>query len=90
MTYRVVVSPLAAERLADAALWYAEASASNDLAREWHAGFLETLATLRDNPDQCPIASESDALPFQVRELYYGKGRKKTHRGPVSDSGECG
>jgi len=80
MRYRVVVAPRARQRLAEGALWYARESASDDIAREWHAGFVKALDSLAENSQRCSIAAESEDLLIEIREILYGSGRKKTHR----------
>jgi plasmid stabilization system protein ParE len=80
MKFTVVISPRAIDRLWAAARWYASTSGSMQLAIEWHDGFLARLKSLEANPERCGLSAESDNLPFEIREIYYGSGRKKTHR----------
>ena len=41
---------------------------------------LAMLETLKENPDGFPLAHEARRLKLDLRELYYGSGRRKTHR----------
>ncbi|MFV0445712.1 MAG: type II toxin-antitoxin system RelE/ParE family toxin [Planctomycetaceae bacterium] len=80
MTYRVVVSPRAEQRLLESASWYLDQSRSIEVALRWYDGFHRALAAFSENPSRFALASESSKLPLEVRELFYGSGRRKTHR----------
>jgi hypothetical protein len=43
-------------------------------------GFEDAIASLERSPDRCPIARENERFPYELRELLYGSGRRKTHR----------
>ncbi|MCH8828422.1 MAG: type II toxin-antitoxin system RelE/ParE family toxin [Planctomycetes bacterium] len=60
------------------ARWYAEHAVK--LGQRWSAGVSSAIESLRNNPDRCALAHETDQFEFEVRELLYGSGRKKTHR----------
>ncbi len=80
MTYRLRITDEAAELLRSVAKWYLETSQSIDIAVAWHDGFLEALDSLKNNPFRGPVASESDAFDFELREIHYGSGKRPTHR----------
>jgi plasmid stabilization system protein ParE len=80
MSYRLEISSDARQQLVDIANWYRERSGSVEVAASWHDGFLVALQSLCDNPESCPLAQESDAFSFELRELHYGSGRAPTHR----------
>ena len=63
-----------------AAKWYAETSQSLEVASAWYDGFLEELESLEDNPLGGSLAPESHLFDFELREVYYGSGRRVTHR----------
>ena len=79
MTYAVKLLPRAKIQLCNSALWWAE-HRSTEQAVRWLAGFEAALQLLAHNPERWPLASESDAVPFEIREMTYGLGRHKTHR----------
>jgi plasmid stabilization system protein ParE len=70
----------AAELLYAAAKWYAETSQSLEIATAWYDGFLEELELLVDNPMRGSLAPENDLFEFELREIYYGSGKRITHR----------
>lgn len=80
MTYKVSIPPRVRGHLKLASAWYAERSGSVAVAERWHNGFLATLDSLKTNPSRCGVAHESECFDFEIRELLYGSGRRKTHR----------
>lgn len=78
MTYEVVISRRAERELREAADWYAQRSPK--IADEWYDKFLQSILTLGRNPQRCSLAHESPDFPFELRELLFGSGRRKTHR----------
>ena len=79
MTYEVYVTDKASRQLEAAARWWAE-NRSVEQARRWYDGFVAAIRSLAKNPQQFPLAPETDAFPIAMRQLVYGLGRKKTHR----------
>lgn len=79
MKYEVVILHRAKIQLYNSALWWAE-HRSRQQAADWLAGFEAAIDDLANTADNQPIARESDAFPFVVRQLNYGLGRVKTHR----------
>ena len=75
----VMLSARAELQLVTNALWWAE-NRSTEQAVRWLDGFQQELKSLGDAPQRCPIAPESDGLPFSVRQLIYGLKGRKTHR----------
>ncbi len=80
MTYALVIEQDAFAQLRRAARWYAERSQSQQVAERWYTGFLEALRALEEDPHRFALARESHRFPYELRELLYGSGRKKTHR----------
>jgi hypothetical protein len=39
----------------------------------WLEGLQEKIETLSDLPERCPLARESKSLPFEMRQLLYGR-----------------
>jgi len=79
LKYEVVILPRAKIQLYNSALWWAD-HRSKRQAAEWLTGFEAAIESLGDTADDQPIARESDAFPFVVRQMHYGLGRTKTHR----------
>jgi hypothetical protein len=42
-------------------------------ALRWLEGLREKIDTLSELPDRCPLARESKSLPFEMRQLLYGR-----------------
>jgi plasmid stabilization system protein ParE len=53
---------------------------SAEQAERWYEGILDAARSLRNNPQRCASATESDLLAQGVRQLLYGLGRNPTHR----------
>lgn len=79
MSYEVKLLPRAKLQLYNSALWWAEHRSAEQAVR-WLEGFEAALRLLDHNPERWPLASESDAVPFEIREMTYGLGRRRTHR----------
>ncbi|HUE72628.1 MAG TPA: type II toxin-antitoxin system RelE/ParE family toxin [Pirellulaceae bacterium] len=79
MKYEVIVLPRAKIQLYESALWWAE-HRSRQQAADWLDGFEAALKSLAESADDQPVACESAAFPFVVRQLNYGLGNAKTHR----------
>jgi plasmid stabilization system protein ParE len=80
MKYRLRITDEAADRLLSIAKWYAEASQSLSLAVVRYGGFLDTLENLADDPLSGTVAAENKLFEFELREIYYGSGKRITHR----------
>jgi plasmid stabilization system protein ParE len=80
MKYRLRLTDEAADRLLSIAKWYAETSQSLSIAVVWYDGFLDTLENLTDDPRRGAVAAENNLFEFELREIYYGSGKRITHR----------
>jgi plasmid stabilization system protein ParE len=80
MTYRLRVTDEAADRLLAIARWYAETSQSLEIASAWYDGFIDELETLEKNPFRGSFSAENEMFDFELREIYYGSGKRITHR----------
>jgi plasmid stabilization system protein ParE len=87
MKYEVVVPVHVRAELESASEWYRLRSLSDDVANRWLRGFQDAIASLERNPDRCSVAQESEHFAFELRELLYGSGRRKTHRALFRISG---
>jgi plasmid stabilization system protein ParE len=73
MSYKVILNDRAEQQLEDAYQWYAERSPG--AAAAWYNGFVDSLNSLRENPDRCSLARENASFPVEVRQLLYGRRR---------------
>lgn len=80
MKYRLRITDEAADRLLAAAKWYVETSQSLEVATAWYDGIIDELDRLEQDPWRGSIAAENDLFDFELHELYYGSGRRLTHR----------
>lgn len=78
MRYRVRIAHRAAKDIAAAVAWY-ERQGSR-LGIKWFAGIEAAINSLAFQPERCGLAHETDAFAFDLREMLYGSGRRKTHR----------
>lgn len=78
MGLTIRVSRRADREIDHAANWYAKHAVQ--LGQRWVKGIRKAIDSLAENPDRCGLAHESDDFEFELRELYFGVGRKKTHR----------
>lgn len=46
-----------------------------DRAADWYNDLFETLASLQDFPNRCPLALENSLFTQEVRQLLQGKGK---------------
>jgi plasmid stabilization system protein ParE len=87
MKYEVVLSGRAERELNEATAWYVRRSQSDEIGRRWHEGFVELIEGLCVAPERHSLAHESSEFPFELREVHYGSGRRKTHRAVFTITG---
>ena len=75
MTYQIEITAGAHDDAETAYAWLAERS--REQADRWYQGLFQQIDSLEKLPLRCPLASESDKLPEEVRVLLYGKGRQR-------------
>jgi plasmid stabilization system protein ParE len=76
---KVAIARRARADLKEAALWWAE-HRSSEQALRWYRESLKQIRSLSRNAKRHPIAEESASFPYEIRQLSYGVGRKRTHR----------
>jgi plasmid stabilization system protein ParE len=59
--------------------WWSE-NHSAEQAERWYLGIHAAVQSLRDAPERCSGASETDLVDLGVRQLLFGLGRRATHR----------
>lgn len=79
MTYRVIIEPTAERGIRESVQWIT-AQASPAVAAAWFNGLIRKVDTLRSHPGRCPLAAENDKFQDEIRELLYGRQRRRKHR----------
>jgi len=79
MTYEVVLTDKAHEQLERAYRWWAD-HRSVDQANRWYNVFVSSLERLGQHPETCALSPENGVAPCEIRDLYFGVGRRPTHR----------
>ena len=78
MTYRVIITPNAAQELLQA-YRYIRRHAPQAASR-WIRGARKSIRTLARHPERCPLAPESASFDQPIRELLFGSGNRGTYR----------
>jgi plasmid stabilization system protein ParE len=73
MKYDVVVQPRAERDIQLAAHWMLGQSGSSATAIRWARNLRTKIATLKLNPQRCPIDPDSEVYGQEVRVLLHGK-----------------
>jgi plasmid stabilization system protein ParE len=76
---RVIITGPAKRDIQAAHDWWTE-NRSAEQADRWYVGIHASIQTLRNTPERCSMAAESDLLTPGVRQLLFGLGRQATHR----------
>jgi len=79
MTFHIDVTREAARDLDQSFVWWAE-NRDREQANRWYTGIFKELQSLKENPGRFPISDETELCPTGLREMYYGLGRRPTHR----------
>ena len=79
MTYLVMLTDRAHVEMEAAFSWWAE-HRSQAQAAQWYNAFADAIESLANDPDRCPISRENNQFPYEIRDLYFGIGRRRTHR----------
>jgi len=78
MSHRVIITPEAEADLRAAHRYiYTQAPRA---AGEWLKRVQQSIRTLSQYPERCPLAPESDAFEEPIRELLFGTGHRGTYR----------
>lgn len=78
MEYLVRFTRRASKEMHCIAEWYHDQNTG--LGEMWLRGIQHAIGQLSKNPDRFGLAHEADSFSYELRELYYGLGRRKTHR----------
>ncbi|MCY2964014.1 MAG: type II toxin-antitoxin system RelE/ParE family toxin [Planctomycetota bacterium] len=74
MKYQVLISASAEQDVDRILAWFREQSATVAGGR-WMRELLKRVTTLEMNPERCTLASESEDIGREIRELLFGKRR---------------
>lgn len=78
MAHAIRLTRQASTEIDRIAVWYNEQQSG--IGEERLRRVEDAIASLGDDPERCGFAHETEAFPYELRELLYGSGRKKTHR----------
>lgn len=78
MLYQVILTPQADADLR--ATYHYIRRRAPQAAREWIRRARQTLKTLSQHPERCPLAPESASFDQPIRELLFGAGNRGTYR----------
>ncbi|CBN57886.1 MULTISPECIES: type II toxin-antitoxin system RelE/ParE family toxin [Kamptonema] len=73
MAFRVEISPSALTDAEEAFLYMQKDSSLN--AEEWYNGLVNAILSLENLPNRCPLASESEEIGREIRQLIYKRYR---------------
>jgi len=77
--HRVIITGPAKRDIQGAYDWWAE-NRSAEQAERWYIGIYDAIQSLRNMPERCSPATETDLLAQGIRQLLFGLGRRATHR----------
>ncbi|MDZ4850369.1 MAG: type II toxin-antitoxin system RelE/ParE family toxin [Pirellulaceae bacterium] len=77
--FRLTILPSAEVDIEWTFAWWGE-NRSMEQATRWYSEIFKAIQSLRDFPERCPIAPESDIYPSGVRALFFGIGPHPSHR----------
>jgi len=77
--HRVIITGPAKRDIQGAYDWWAE-NRSAAQAERWYVGIHAAIQSLRNMPERCLMAAETDLLAQGLRQLLFGMGRRATHR----------
>jgi len=77
--HRVIISGPAKRDIQADYDWWAE-NRSAEQADRWYVGIRDAIASLRNMPERCSPATETELLAQGIRQLLFGLGRRATHR----------
>lgn len=47
----------------------------NSATNQWYCGIVDAIVSLERFPGRCPLAPENASVPYELRQLIYGKRR---------------
>jgi plasmid stabilization system protein ParE len=80
MTRSLVIPGRVERELRTIVAWYRTTSGSSSVAQRWHDGIVVAIRSLARRPRRGSPARENDRFDFDLFELAYGSGKRRTHR----------
>ena len=77
--FEVRITALAEEDIQQNFIWWRD-NRDPDQAAEWYESIYPAINSLSQMPRRCAFAREQDMYSGELRQLYFGIGRKATHR----------
>jgi len=77
--FEIHISDAAKRDLINNVDWWSE-NRSADEAERWYVAILESIYSLEQMPERCPLAREAEALGIELHNLWFGLSGKHTHR----------
>jgi len=73
MAFEIKYSDEAKQNLDAITTWLLYERRAGETALRWLQGLEEKIDTLSEFPERCQLARESKSLPFELRQLLYGR-----------------
>jgi plasmid stabilization system protein ParE len=77
--HKVWISAPAEHDIRAAFEWWRDNRSAEQATRRY-IGIRKAISSLRDTPERCAFASETDLRPHGIRQLLFGLRRRPTHR----------
>lgn len=79
MIYDVLITALAEDEITNNYEWWATHRSKKQAVR-WYEGIFKKMEQLKENPESHSHSRENGFFPYEIRDLLFGLGRRKTHR----------
>lgn len=77
--FEVFITDVAKKDLRNNVDWWSK-NRSPDEAERWYIEILESIYSLEQLPQRCPLAREAETLGIDLHNLWFGLSSKQTHR----------
>ena len=77
--FEIVLTDVAKADLRRNVDWWSENRSPTE-AERWYASILESIYSLEEMPTRCLMAREAETLGIELHNLWFGLGKKQTHR----------
>ncbi len=77
--YRLIIHERVKDDIRRNAKWWKEHYSAKQ-AQEWFDAAFEKLHSLVTFPESHPLADENDSFPYEVRNILFGLGARKSYR----------
>jgi plasmid stabilization system protein ParE len=87
MSWEVILTDHAHAQMHVNYQWWAK-NRSIEQANRWFNLFAQKISSLSSNAERCSRSTDSKHFPCAVRDLYFGLGKKPTHRAVFTIRGD--